>query len=204
MRGLILTTLALASLNAQAGDSPFYIGAGIGLTDLSLKLDVGPNGSHDINDELLSGQLFAGYHIADRWSVELGYTDFGENDADNQLFLESPLLGPPFNLEIEASGYYLNGQYHYPASEDTSIDLTLGYFDGEATARNSLCCGVFGSGTVIGEISEDDSGFMAGIGLTVDMTEQLDLRVNATYYSVDFDKVIEEPWRVGVDLIWDF
>jgi opacity protein-like surface antigen len=192
-----------ATATAQAGDGGFYVGAGGGITDLSFDLDI-PNAKHDIDDITFGGQLFLGYRVLENVSLELGYTYLGENDADNQLFVQNPLLGPPFNLEIEAEGYYFNGQYHIQAGKTTTIDLLLGYFDGEATARNSLCCGVFGEGTVIGQIDEDDSGYMAGIGLTANLSETIDLRVNTIYYDVDFDNTIESPLRFGIDVIWDF
>ena len=67
-----------------------------------------------------------------------------------------------------------------------------------------LCCGVFGSGTVLATIDEDDSGYMVGIGLTADISDAINLRVNTIYYDVDFDNTIESPLRIGIDVIWDF
>jgi opacity protein-like surface antigen len=204
MRSWIIFFLALTSVTAQASKNGFYTGAGVGVTNLKVTFNIGPNVAHDIDDEILGAQFFVGYHISNHWSVEGGYTYFGENDADNLSFLESPLLGPPFNLEVEIDGYYLNGQYHFRPSDDTSIDLMLGVIRGDATAKNTLCCGVLGSGTAIGQVSEDEYAPMVGVGLTVDMTEQWALRINWNYYDLDLDNTIEAPWRIGLDLIWDF
>jgi opacity protein-like surface antigen len=178
MRSWIIFFLALTSVTAQASKNGFYTGAGVGVTNLKVTFNIGPNVAHDIDDEILGAQFFVGYHISNHWSVEGGYTYFGENDADNLSFLESPLLGPPFNLEVEIDGYYLNGQYHFRPSDNTSIDLMLGVIRADATAKNTLCCGVLGSGTAIDQVSEDEYAPMAGVGLTVDMTEQWALRIN--------------------------
>ena len=53
-------------------------------------------------------------------------------------------------------------------------------------------------------MSEDEYAPMVGIGMTVDMTEQWALRINWNYYDLDLDNTIETPWRIGLDLIWDF
>jgi len=194
--------MAFAALNAQAGENSIYTGAGIGLTDIKLELDVGPDASHNINDETFGGQIFVGFNFRDMVSFEGGYIYFGENDSDNVRFYEDPPVGPPFNLELEVDGYYLNAQYHLQATEDTSVDFMLGAIRGEADATNSLCCGFIGLEPLT--ISEDETGFMAGVGLTVDMTQSLSLRVNANYYDLDFDDTIDAPIRVGVDLVWKF
>jgi hypothetical protein len=52
--------------------------------------------------------------------------------------------------------------------------------------------------------SSDDSALMFGLGYTHQITPTLYLRGAGTYYKLDFDNVIENPYRFSVDLIWDF
>ena len=213
MRKLILLTM-LAAGNTLADNSPFYVGVGFGMTNLdeSTSFDALPQPEQPvflIDDEVPGWQAFVGFDLLDRWAVEVGYTDLGSNDSDNVAF-DGINNFIPLNVEIEAEGYYIDGIYRYPASTDTTVDLTLGYFFGRLTTERSSCCGFAPlPPDPSNKLSFRDDGVKLGVGVTVDMTATLDLRVNATYYDVTFEDPIlgdinEEPWRVGLDLIWDF
>jgi hypothetical protein len=45
---------------------------------------------------------------------------------------------------------------------------------------------------------------MLGIAYSYQLTPQYSVRASGSYFGVDFDGVIDEPFRLGIDIIWDF
>ena len=197
MRGLLLILMSLGATGAIA-ENAWYAGAGAGMTNLrtgsNLDADVG-----DIDTWKAGFQLFGGYKLGEQWALEFGYLDFGEGSETTAGDPGNPAV--PNNIrEYSATGIYLNGQYHIPIASRVSLDLDAGWVFGEAedykTIENSFDGGQ--------KDSYDDNGAMVGLAFTWRTTESLYLRGSANYFLIDFDKTIKNPWRIGVDVIWDF
>lgn len=219
MRGLILIAMTLGTATAYA-DTPYYVGGGLGYTEISQDLDLQPVGDgfnvdNDFDDYSTGFTLFAGYEITPRWAVEAGYIDFGDADDSGRITADIPGVPNPIpggdpwlfepttidigasNLKFETDGYYVNGQYHFPVGDSLSLDLLAGWFWGDSRATLKL------SGETVSD-SSSDSGAMVGGGLTFKITDVFYVRGTLTYFQVDFDGVIDDPYRAGVDLVWDF
>jgi opacity protein-like surface antigen len=204
MRVLILILTSLLATQVMA-DTPFYVGGGYGYA--KLKQDVDIPGDTNFDDESGSYTLFVGFELNDRIAFEGGYIDFGDVDdkasAPNCLIiLVTPVCGPDINTKtkFEADGWYANAQYHFPMGNSGSLDLMGGIVYGDSKTKTNNT----DTGNKIGSDDSDDSGLMFGLGYTHQLTPTLYLRGAGTYYKLDFDNVIENPYRFSVDLIWDF
>ena len=196
MRGIILVVLSLFAATSFA-DTPWYVGGGLGLTNISQDKPRPNTTGLDFDDDDGGIQLFAGYELDSRWAVEGGYIDFGDADDTGEWVNPFPV---PQSLKFEADGWYLNTQYRIPVGNAGSFDLLGGWIfgDSKTSAWNPNIPG--------STISEDhtDSGMMIGVGFTMKATDTLYVRGTATYYNLDYDGVIDKPYRLGLDLIWDF
>jgi hypothetical protein len=223
MRGLILVIASLCATTAWA-DTPYYVGAGWGWTDFSADGKVvdassptGPfNFDHKIDGTGDGINLFAGYEITRHWVVEVGYMDFGSTDSISDMSFDPlPVIGqlaPIRNasrLVFEMDGYYVDGQYHIPIGSYGSLDLLGGWFfsDGE-TSETRLFDNLGDIAPIEDPLdsaeSSDKNGLMLGIAYTQKLTDTFYARGSFTYFDFDYGGVIEEPMRIGVDLIWDF
>ena len=210
MRGLILVIASLAATNALA-DTQFYVGGGLGLTKFEQgDGDITGNADVKFDDDDTGITLFAGYEITERWAVEGGYIDFGDaRDSGDRTINPPPGSGlPPITIEnssridYEFDGYYVNGQYHIPVGGWGSVDLVGGVIFADSRAEISL---IQGDEFVRDRsASESDEGLLLGTSLTVKLTDTIYLRGTAMYYDIDFDNTLEEPLRLGADVIWDF
>lgn len=215
MRLIVVALTSLLATSALA-DTPFYVGGGLGYSKIAQDQDLAgfddaqaggleiSNLNFDDDDTGLS--LFAGYEITERWAVEAGYIDFGDaKDNANVTFSQPPGSNLPpapeipngASIKFEMDGYYVNGQYHIPVSNYGSLDLIGGWF--------------FGDSRTTGRIFEDtlsdsntDSGVMAGVAFTLKTTDTIYVRFSGMYFQLDFDDVVDEPLRLGADVIWDF
>jgi hypothetical protein len=205
MRGLIiLTLLSLTAVNAHA-DTPFYVGFGIGKSKLQQQLNTQYD-NHNFSDEGDSYQLFAGWEINQSWALELGYVDLGKATSVTTIPTPPP-PAPPIpprqdQLEFAADGWTLTGQYRIPLGQYFSVDLSGGWMlaDSRATRWNP-------DPNVINVPTTDshvDSGAVVGVAVTFKLTDMINLRAAGNYYNIDFDGVLENPYRLGLDLIWDF
>ncbi len=205
MRGLILVITTLTATNALA-DTQFYVGGGLGLTKLE-QGDSGITGNADVkfDDDDTGISLFAGYEITERWAVEGGYVDFGDaRDSGDRTIDAPPGSGlPPITIEnYEFDGYYVNGQYRIPVSDWGSVDLVGGLIFADSRAEISL---IQGDEFVRDQSASDsDEGLLLGTAFTLKATDTIYVRGTAMYYDIDFDNTLEEPLRLGVDVIWDF
>ena len=199
MRVMILIMMLL-SAKICFGASPWYAGVGVGATNYqgdSINIDR-PEDNLLLNlDGWETGfNVFGGYQFNESWAVEFGYTDFGETsdfDPDGQI------LG--VGLDYESAGIYLNGQYHIALNNSLSLDLVGGWLFGEAKSTLALAPDTDGP-----KSSEDfsDNGAMLGLAFTWHATRSFGVRGTANYYLIDYDNTIKKPWRLGVDLIWNF
>jgi hypothetical protein len=195
MRGIILVLLSLYAATSYA-DTPWYVGGGVGLTKLSQDLDIPNSTGIYFDDNGNSIQLFVGFEIDSRWAVEGGYIDFGDS-KDTGSIIFPPI---PSTLKFEADGWYVNAQYHIPVGEVGSFDLLGGWILGDSKTSN------WNPNIPDSTNSEDhnDSGMMIGVAFTMKTTDTIYVRGTATYYNLDYDGVIDKPYRLGLDLIYDF
>lgn len=196
MRNLIVILASLVTTQAMAGETPWYVGGGLGMTSYQQGSTVDDIQQANIEfDSMESGyQLFGGYQLNDRWGIEAGYIDFGETD---DLDPNAQIIG--VGLNFESTGFYVNAQYQIPFAQRFSADLSGGWLFGEADASLFVPNGSsqdFDSGS--------DNGFTLGAAVTWLATDSFHVRGGLNYFAVDYDNVIEEPWRVGVDAIWNF
>jgi opacity protein-like surface antigen len=207
----------MLSLGATAAlaDTPWYVGGGLGLTDLNQDLDVDPPADNIRVDNDFDGletgySLFAGYEITPRWAVELGYIDFGKADDGGLVTVLPPELPPGFDplppvqtdiktdLEFTADGWYANAQYHIPIGDMLSFDLSGGWILGDSRTKLKI------PGNPTLTESHNDSAFIGGVALTVKATDKIYVRSGISYSNLDFDGVIDNPYRFSLDLIYDF
>ena len=192
MRGIIFVLLSLCAATSYA-DTPWYVGGGLGLTNISQDSER-PNTNNLDFDETGNGiQLFVGYELDSRWAVEAGYIDFGDASDDGTLINPAPL---PTAIEFEADTWYLSAQYHIPVGDVGSFDVLGGWALGDSKTWNPLVAGA--------SDSHSDSGLMLGVAFTMKATDTVYLRGTATYYNLDYDGVLDNPYRLGLDLIYDF
>jgi len=210
MRGLIVVVASLIATNALA-DSHLYVGAGMGLTkfkqdgnELTSEADI------KFDEEETGISLFAGFEITPKIAIEAGYIDFGDvRDTGGRLI--APPAGSGFSpvliedsarLEYEFDGYYINGQYRIPLGDRASVDLIGGLIFADSRATISL---VQGDEWIRDEsASTSDEGALVGAAFTLKATDAINVRGSLTYYQIDFDNTLDEPIRLGVDVIWDF
>ena len=190
MRGIILVLLSLYAATSYA-DTPWYVGGGVGLTKLSQDRSFG-NNTLNFDDEGNSIQLFAGFELDPRWAIEGGYIDFGS--AEDSGVVNGPPI--PVAVKFEADGWYANAQYHIPVGDVGSFDLIGGWILGNSKTRDTLANATIDT--------HNDSGMMIGVAFTLVTSDTIYLRGTATYYNLDYDGVIDNPYRLGLDLIYDF
>ena len=194
---VIILVMVLLSAKISFAETPWYVGAGVGMTNYQGdSINNVPQASIDVDGWETGFSLFGGYQFNERWAVEAGYTDFGEaEDFDPN----GQIIGIGVNLE--SAGIYLNGQYHIPLSNSFSLDLVGGWLFGEADAKE-----VFppNTGGTPQSASFNDNGAMLGLAFTWQMARSFGLRGTANYYMIDYDNTIKKPWRLGADFIWNF
>jgi hypothetical protein len=210
MRVLILILTSLLATNALA-DTPFYVGGGYGWA--KLKQDGSLGGPTEIDDESGSYTLFAGFEFNDRIAFEGGYIDFGDtDDKASETSIAVPTLCTLFGVcdtittsyktKFEADGWYINAQYHFPVGNSGSLDILGGFVFGDSKTTNIF--GPDNPNPVKVHDSSTDKGMMFGLAYTYQLNPTLYLRGAGNYYKLDFDNVIDDPYRFSLDLIWDF
>jgi hypothetical protein len=177
----------LISANPAWADSRWYLGGGIGITRFSFGSSVSA-AAPDIDSNESGYQAFFGGKLGTHWALEAGYVEFGEAQGFNQSQEE---------LTYSAAGAYANAQYHIPLAKKLSLDLVGGWLFGTAEAKNK-------SAANSDSAKFDDNGGMLGFAFTWLSTDTVYLRGTGNYYLVNFDNSFKEPWRLGIDVIWDF
>ena len=194
---VIILVMVLLSAKISFAETPWYVGAGVGVTNYQGdSLNEVPNASIDVDGWETGFNLFGGYQFNERWAVELGYTDFGETEDFDP---NGQILG--IGVNFESSGFYLNGQYHIPLNNSLSLDLVGGWLFGEADAKEVFPPNTAGTPQ---SASFTDNGATLGLAFTWQMARSFGLRGTANYYMIDYDNTIKKPWRLGADIIWNF
>ena len=204
MRILVLVLMSLMATTAVAR-SPWYVGGGVGATRYDVNVDFPDDVNLDLDSWEGGFQLFGGYQLGPQWAIEAGYIDFGETkDFD----FDAQVIG--IGSFYESTGIYVNGQYHIPIAKTLSLDLSGGWIFAEADAGEVFPPNTSGNPQTD---SYDDNGIMLGLAFTWQANEALYIRGVTNYFVLDYGDVdyntnssntLKNPWRLGVDLIWNF
>jgi len=124
MRKTLLALVAMAAVAtpAAAADLGFYVGAGIGITSLSVE-DFNPDyAGLRFKNDAFGYQVFAGYRPLRYLAVEAGYTDFGNIrvwEGGNSNFYKEA------NVDVSMWGGYAVGLL--PLGQKVDLFAKLGY-----------------------------------------------------------------------------
>lgn len=225
MRTIILILGLLVGSAPVLAETPFYVGAGVGLSRIK-----GEGAIRDISDNTGGGDVFAGFKLGN-FAFEGGLIAFGSASFTER----TSNADPEINEDVDdMEGYYLNVQYRLPLQEWVSLDFSAGYSYVEATVKTLAVSppGPFAAGAG-GTDKPDDNGAMVGLAATFKVAETVKLRLFGQYFDVSLKGTIadphtspsnfnpnvapppewqlqnnpysiKEPYRYGFDLIWDF
>ncbi len=164
--GLLATTAIAQSNRAAAQDSGFYMGAAIGSAKHDLKrADFGPvsgvQPSLDRSDR--AGKVFGGYRFNPYLALEAQYMDFGSATAKYAL----PTGAAKEEYTVHALSVAAVGSL--PVTDGISLFAKLG--PAATTAKTSVNATSLGAAS-----SAKRSVLLAGVGATLQMTDNLHLR----------------------------
>jgi hypothetical protein len=194
----------------------FYVGAGYQESDIEIDdgfyNDTGITGSTDRSSE--GFRIIGGYNITPKWSLEIGYADYGD----------AQYSGPGFGFETQIEAVHLNGYYHWnPAGNDKfTIDFMAGVQRArgegrvtellgdtcEATLANFPQIEGLGCGS-----TETIWGVNAGLGATVHLNKRLGIKAMVETSSIEFEEtatggeklgLFESPTRAYIDVFLKF
>jgi len=162
--GLTIVGL-LVSAQAIAVERGFYLGGSVGGASTEFE-----QGSVNFDDDDVAWKLFAGYHFWQFFALEGSYRDLGspsDNVAGNDIKLETTAFDVAGLVGIPLGPIYLFGK------------LGVVWWDSDFTVNG-------------GETSDDDVGYEAGVGISVDIfkvqlrgeVEYLDAGEGAVMYTV--------------------
>jgi OOP family OmpA-OmpF porin len=152
---LFLLCLSLSSV-AQAG----YIGGGVGTTTV----DIDSGGADNIDDQDNYIKIFGGTDVNKYFSVEFGYTDFGEFSAHYPFLDETDTA--------TGDAFSISGVIKLPLNDQLSLFGRLGlhFWNAEYEADAYFFGPIHGSG--------DGSGndTLTGLGVTYQINDRFSLR----------------------------
>ncbi len=124
---------------ASAAQSPWYVGAGTGSTDVD----------ESAWDDDSGTKFYGGYQFTDRYALEGGYTDLGSFD------INTPFPGTPAGGDIEVDGIQVAGVASFSLPNSFSIFGKAGVYmwDFEASIPG------------FGSFDDDGTDIMYGFGL---------------------------------------
>lgn len=186
-----LLALTLLPFTAEARDSGFYLGGGIGQSQVEI-IDDGsipeiPDFTFDENDT--AWKIFAGYNfslpVLDL-GVEGGYVNLGSPGASFTI------LGEEVALDVEPTGFNLWGTAGFGIGPvDLYGKLGMIFWDVELSATD---------GTDVATASEDGSDIGYGIGGRFNLG-QLGFRLEYEIYDIE-DSEDVSMWSVGVEWLF--
>jgi len=201
---ILLIALCLLPLSAFA-DGGYYVGGGFGLSKFEDNIpgsETEPPVPNEISDSEFGYKIFAGYKFNKNWSTELGYIDFGSAKGAYKSL----------DFEMEATGLYLQGMYHWTFSKTWMLDLYLGL--NRAEGKSNIGSGICALPSPPSFCNNKDSvwGFSVGIGPRWEPTEHFGTRLQFEYTSLKFDdntglsseEQFEIKYRIGLDAYYKF
>jgi len=207
-RKALVAAVAVAASSFSLADSQtntgFYLAldAGQASMDSSIKYQRLGDGSvygaqYSIDEqENAAVSLSGGFAFNDYIAVELGYTNYGDNE-DTAYFNTIP----PYAMITEISdmqAVHLSVLAGMPMGEDFSVYLRGGYqaWDMDVKASDNA-----------GNVASDDwnkVGYHYGFGFKLDMTENLSLRNEYLWHKFDDDDIDMDMQTITLGLVFTF
>lgn len=181
-----------------------------------------------LDDNTIAGRVFGGWEFLPGFQVELGWdSTFSDATSESTSQLNYENTGPggdplptgwdaTISQAIEAQKFTLTGRYEWGFNDDfVSINFIGGYVYSDVDYENcnlqinnnnnpinpglipNSYVGCFGD-------SETDSGFMLGLGTTLNVHEDVFIRFEYDYYSVDTEGTTEDPVALWMDVGYNF
>ena len=144
---IFIAALSLAPFSTSIAQEGFYIGGDLGYSTVD---------ESGVDDEDVSFRFMGGWQFNENFSVEGGYTDFGDFDAGI--------------VDVEVDGFDVSFIGAWPVAEKFSLTGRLGYLWWDADA------GVLGD--------DDDSDLLFGIGGRYDVNDQFMVYGGWTRYDI--------------------
>jgi len=154
----ILSSLLLCSAHANAADSQFYAGGGLGFAKSNV--DESDSDIDDTDDSDLGFKLFGGYRINDSISAEVFYADLGEISQSGSF--RSSKIG--VNIDIKSFGAF--GVYSHSLSDILDVFGKLGLQRWTANATLSQ------EGADSVDDDDDGIGVVAGGGIRANLSSR--------------------------------
>lgn len=163
---LVLMAVSSTAYTQEITDG-FYLGGGAGHTD---QKDACDDIAGSCDDTDTGWKLFVGYEFNPYFSIEGGYADLGESDADTTV------LGIPVSAEAEVDGFFLAGLAAWPVNDAFSIFGKLGLIAWDVDVDAS------GGGV---SVSDDESGtdVLFGIGAQYNFIDNFGIRAEWERYN---------------------
>lgn len=193
--------LAPAVLQANPGDSGFYLGAATGTTeyaaggplDTQFTFDTGQEFSGD--DSVTS--LFSGYRFTSWFAIELAYSDHGSATKEFYLKPNVNFIVPPKNVQtIEASDMALRARLGYEFANGFGLHVLAGYSRADFGSEISGGLVPADTDTLIRFESGSQSGTLYGAGASFAFTESIALEFN--WQQREYDDIELEQTGLGL------
>lgn len=170
-----ILAVSLASPVALAQDiDPYgYVGADLGYS--RLENESFPNSNDEVKDSRFGYDLHAGARLSRVFSIEGGFTDFGEAE-DN-------------GVTYSADGFTVAGLVHIPLADRASVYGKLGELFWDAKGE-----------TTFGSFDADGEDLFYGLGLNLPVGLQTDLRFEYERYALD-DTDVDQA-SIGLNVLF--
>lgn len=185
----IVLALLGASGIASAQQTGFYLGAGVGQSNIStgdlandiaseLRAAGATNVSSDENNRDTGWKIFAGYQFNPYLAVEGGYVDFGKYDA--KVTGMAGTADVNIYGEVDSQAMFFDVVGHLPANESFSVFGKVGLAFTWTDASASGNVGNFFSASA--NASENEVVPKLGVGFRYNITKQIGVRAEYEYY----------------------
>ena len=158
-----------------AADEGWYVGGSVGRAFVDEDI-----AGLQFNADSTSFRVYGGYGFSDHFAVEAGYLDLGTfRDTVN-------VGGSVVPVSANADGFTIAVAGTLPLSERLSGKARVGFYfsDGQSTT----------AGITENDPSEENA--FVGIGLGYDLSEKIEVNINADYFNLDR----AQPWLASVGL----
>ena len=194
-KSLIVSSLALASLAANAADSNMY--GSVGMTALKADLGFSVSGV-TIDDDDTAPMVMLGYKINDTVSLEAGVVGSSEVSASASGSASGTLNGK--SISVSAAGtvkaeadnsYMLGAAFNMPVAEKLTATARAGmlWWDVDYVASGTLNVTYDGTTTAIAGskkfASNDGSDVYLGVGMNYEVAD--DVSISADYMRTEVD-----------------
>ena len=183
IRNLVsITLLSSACLTANAADTGFYVGGGLGSSYASKFCNEGEDDRTSCDDKSFSWKLLGGYQFSPIFGLEAFYVNLGNIKASG----ESSQASGEVTAEMSAIG--LAATAGWPINQQLSIFGKAGLAHAKTTGKITVSETVKGKTVNASEsIDSNTNNFMAGAGIKYAINENLAVRAEWEYFKDVFN-----------------